>query len=246
MMKNKIALVTGATSGIGKATAQELAARGAITFVGGRREQVGEQVARDIRDAGGDAYFIPMDVTDEESVMRAVRSIADRYGRLDFAVNNAGILIDPAPLAHLEQQPFYKLMQTNFFGVFLSMKYEIQQMLDNGGGAVVNVSSVAGLRPYAGSSAYAASKYALEGMSKSAALDYASQGIRINTIAPGPTRTEITRDNEQLLDYFSNMSPSKQVGNPEDIAKGIAWLLSDEASFATGTTLVLDGGMNIA
>ena len=244
MMKNKIALVTGATSGIGKATAQELAARGAIVFVGGRRSEAGEQAVSDIRAAGGEAFFHRMDVTNEESVKHAVQTIADRYGRLDLAVNNAGVVMDQAALANSNTELFSITIQTNLFGVYLSMKHEIQQMLKSGGGSIVNVSSVSGIRAYPALGAYTASKYAVEGLSKSAALDYASQGIRINTVAPGPTRTEVLGDNEDGYDVLSNLNPSKRIGSPEEIAKSIVWLLSDDASYATGSTLVIDGGMN--
>lgn len=211
-------------------------------FVGGRREQLGEQVVRDIRAAGGEAFFIQMDVTNEESISQAIEVIVSRYGRLDLAVNNAGVVLEQAPLANSDKELFSNTMQTNVLGVYLSMKHEIQQMLKNGGGSIVNTSSVAGIKVFAANSAYVASKYAVEGLSKSAALDYANQDIRINTVAPGPTRTETMENDEALLNSYSEMSPSKRVGTPKVISKGIAWLLSDEASYVTGTTLTIDGG----
>ncbi|QJD81917.1 SDR family NAD(P)-dependent oxidoreductase [Cohnella herbarum] len=245
-MKNKIALVAGATSGIGKATANELATRGAIVFVGGRREQEGQMVVKTIKDNGGEAYFLSLDVTDEESVSQAMKTIADRYGRLDIAVNNAGVMKEYAPIGQSSKELLMATLNTNVIGIYLSMKYEILQMLQNGGGAIVNVSSTTGLRPYASAGAYVASKYAVEGLSKSAALDYASQGIRINTVAPGPTRTDMVGNDENVIAQYAERSPIKRIGAASEIAKGIVWLLSDEASYTVGTTLVIDGGAVMA
>lgn len=241
-MKNKIAFVAGSTSGIGKATAEELAARGAIVFVGGRREREGQMVVKNIRDNGGKAYFIRLDVTDEESVSQAVKTIVDRYGRLDLAVNNAGVMKEYAPLGQSNKEAFMNTLNTNVLGVYLGMKYEILQMLQNEGGAIVNVSSTTGVKAYASSGAYVASKHAVEGLSKSAALDYASQGIRINTVAPGPTRTEMVGNDENVIARLAGMNPIQRIGSPNEIAQGIVWLLSDQASYAVGTTLVIDGG----
>lgn len=245
-MKNKVAFVAGATSGIGKATAYELAERKAIVCVGGRREEEGQLIVKDIKDNGGEAYFIQLDVTDEDSVRQAVRTIADRYGRLDLAVNNAGVIKEYLPLGQSDKEAFMATLNTNVLGVYSGMKYEILQMLQNGGGAIVNVSSTTGVKAYASSGAYVASKYAVEGLSKSAALDYANQGIRINTVAPGPTRTDMVGNDDNAIARLAGMNPIQRIGSPNEIAKGIVWLLSDEASYTVGTTLVIDGGAVMA
>ncbi|EHS55453.1 SDR family NAD(P)-dependent oxidoreductase [Paenibacillus sp. Aloe-11] len=243
-MENKVAFIVGGTGDIGKATAKELAARGAKVFIGARREQIGEQIAQEIRDTGGEAFFIKIDVTDEESIKKAIRTIVNQYGRLDWAVNNAAVNLELSGLADSDNSSFLNAMNTNVFGVYLSMKNEIQQMLKNGGGSIVNVSSVAGLKAFPAYSAYVASKHAVQGLTKAAALDYASQGIRINSIAPGQTQTKAAVEHQggaNTVDYI----PMKRAAEPKEVAKGIAWLLSDEASYTTGTTLMVDGGVTV-
>lgn len=245
-MHNKIALITGATSGIGKATAQVLAAKGATVIIGARREDMGNQLVEEIRSQGGTAVYLKMDVNSEDSVRKGIQWIVDKYGRLDLAVNNAGIGKMLTPFAETETKDLMEVLQTNVIGVFVSMKYEIQQMLKTGGGAIVNVSSINGVRSMAQSGPYSASKFAVEALTKSAAKEMASKNIRINSIAPGPTLTEITEHlSESMREGLAQMIPMGRLAESEEIAKGIAFLLSDEASFAAGATLVLDGGFTI-
>lgn len=243
-MKNKVALITGATSGIGKATALLLASKGATVVVAARREVKGQRVVEQIRALGGEAAFLNMDVASEDNIRDGIKWIVGRYGRLDLAVNSAGISKTPAPLVNTDTKDLQDAFQTNVIGLFACMKYEVQEMLKTGGGAIVNVSSIAGIRPTSLSSAYSASKFAVEALTKVAAKEMASQNIRINSIAPGPTKSEITEGlGDAMIEKFSEMIPMKRIAESEEIAKGIVFLLSDEASFTVGSTLVMDGGL---
>lgn len=245
-MNNKVALITGGATGIGKATALILASRAVKVVISGRRESLGQKLVEEIRTTGGEASFIVATVDDETEVRRTIEFAVSRYGRLDLAVNNAGIANETTVLGDSDPAKFQALLQTNVMGVYLSMKYEIQQMLRNGGGSIVNLASIAGLNgiPYAGP--YAATKHAVVGLTKSGALDYATQGIRINAVAPGAIKTDIITGQIELGQYdeatIAAMHPMARMGNPEEIAHGIAWLLSDEASFVTGHILNIDGG----
>jgi NAD(P)-dependent dehydrogenase (short-subunit alcohol dehydrogenase family) len=245
-MKQKVAIVTGGASGIGKSTALILARRGIKVVISGRREALGRQVVEEIRAQDGDAAFITADVTDEASIRQIIEFAVTRYGRLDLAVNNAGIANETVRIGDSDPVKFQAMLQTNVMGVYLCMKYEIQQMLKNGGGSIVNLASIAGLNgiPYAGP--YAATKHAVVGLTKSGALDYATQNIRINAVAPGAVNTDIITQQIALGQYdavtVSAMHPMARMGKPEEIAHGIAWLLSDEASFVTGHILNIDGG----
>ncbi|WP_025689254.1 SDR family NAD(P)-dependent oxidoreductase [Paenibacillus zanthoxyli] len=245
-MKNKVALVIGATSGIGKSTAVILASKGAKVVIAARREEKGQQVVEEIRALGGEAVFLKLDVANEESIRDGIQWIVDQYGRLDLAVNSAGISKTPASLVDTDTKDLQDAFQTNVIGLFACMKYEVQQMLKTGGGAIVNVSSIAGIRPTNLSSAYSASKFAVEALTKVAAKEMASQNIRINSIAPGPTKSEITEGlGDAMIEKFSQIIPMKRIAETEEIAKGIVFLLSEEASFTIGTTLVMDGGFII-
>lgn len=242
-MNNKVALVTGGTSGIGRATAIALAAKGVNVVVGGRREELGQKIVEDIIGKDGKGEFVKLDVTDEDNVKKAIERIIEKYGRLDLAVNNAGIAQIPEALVNTNSNDFQKLLQTNVMGVFYSMKYELQHMIKSGSGSIVNISSICGIKSTAGSGAYNATKFAVEALTKSTALEVAEHKIRINSVAPGPTHSEITDAMPDKHDLIANMIPLKRMGNAEDIANGILWLLSDETSFVTGTTLVMDGGL---
>jgi NAD(P)-dependent dehydrogenase (short-subunit alcohol dehydrogenase family) len=242
-MNNKIALVTGATSGIGKATAVALALKGVTVIIGARRDQLGQQVVDEIKAKGGKAEFIKLDVSNEDNVRESIEWIVEKYGKLDYAINNAGIVTPKREtIVDTDAKDFENVLQVNVMGVFFSMKYEIQQMLKSGGGAIVNVSSINGLKATATSTPYTASKFAVQALTKSGALEVAHQNIRINSVAPGPTHSEITGSMPEMHGNFAQMIPIKRMGNPEEIANGIVWLLSDEASFVTGSTLVMDGG----
>ena len=245
-MTQKVAVITGGATGIGKSTAMLLASKGIKVVISGRREAAGQKAIEEIRAHGGDATFIAADVDNETQVSQIIAFAVKKYGRLDLAVNNAGISNETKTIGDSDPAKFQAMLQTNVMGVYLCMKYEIQQMLKNGGGSIVNLASIAGLNgiPYAGP--YAATKHAVVGLTKSGALDYATQNIRINAVAPGAIKTDIIAGSIAQGQYdestISAMHPMARMGNPEDIAHGIAWLLSDEASFVTGHILNIDGG----
>ena len=245
-MKGKVAVITGATSGFGKGTAEVLAARGVKVVISGRRKELGEKLVADIRAKGGEAMFTYADVNDEASVKALVNRAVEKYGRLDLAVNNAGISTEGAKIAESETARFQEMIQTNVLGVYFGMKYQLQQMLKNGGGSIVNLASIAGLNgiPYTG--AYCATKHAVVGLTKAGALDYATQGIRINAVAPGAAKTDIIVKaiTQGVYDEpsIAAMHPMARMGLPHEIVNGIVWLLSDEASFVTGHVLNVDGG----
>ncbi len=245
-MTQKVAVITGGATGIGKSTAMLLASKGIKVVISGRREAVGQKAIEEIRAQGGDAAFIAADVDNETQVSQIIGFAVRKYGRLDLAVNNAGISNETKTIGDSDPAKFQAMLQTNVMGVYLCMKYEIQQMLKNGGGSIVNLASIAGLNgiPYAGP--YAATKHAVVGLTKSGALDYATQNIRINAVAPGAIKTDIIAGSIAQGQYdeatISARHPTARMRNPEEIAHGIAWLLSDEASFVTGHILNIDGG----
>lgn len=245
MLENKVALVTGATSGIGKATALALGVAGAKVVFSGRRDQEGEETAALIHKSGAECLFVRSDVSSEADVKALVQKTVETYGRLDCAFNNAGIESPSMPLHQQSVEDFDKLMAINVRGLFLCMKYEIQQMLNQGSGVIVNNSSVGGLSTFPGISPYNASKFAVMGLTRSAALDYAKQGIRINAVNPGIIATA-------MIDRFTNTGttaseltstvPMGRMGQPEEIAETVVFLCSDAASYITGQSLVVDGG----
>lgn len=245
-MTQTVAIVTGGATGIGKSTAILLARKEIKVVISGRREAVGQKAIEEIRAQGGDAAFVAVDVDNETQVSQMIGFAVKKYGRLDLAVNNAGISNETKTIGDSDPAKFQAMLQTNVMGVYLCMKYEIQQMLKNGGGSIVNLASIAGLNgiPYAGP--YAATKHAVVGLTRSGALDYATQNIRINAVAPGAIKTDIIAGSIAQGQYdqatISAMHPMARMGNPEEIAHGIAWLLSDQASFVTGHVLNIDGG----
>jgi NAD(P)-dependent dehydrogenase (short-subunit alcohol dehydrogenase family) len=247
MTDQKVAIVTGGNSGIGRATAIALAREGAKVTVAARRVRVGEETVRLIKEAGSDGIFVKTDVANENDVSSLVEKTVDTYGRLDYAVNNAGIGEKMTPLVEQTSEKFDQIMNTNVRGAWLSMKHEIQEMMKNGGGAIVNMSSGAGLVGFPQMPVYIASKHAVLGLTKSAALEYAKSGIRINAIAPGGVETEMLMqtigDDHQFLETFKSMHPIGRIGTPEEIANAVVWLLSDKASFVLGHTLLVDGGI---
>ena len=246
-LENKVALVTGATSGIGKAAALALGIAGAKVVFSGRRDQEGEATASLIRDAGAECLFVRSDVSSEEDVKALIQKTIKAYGRLDCAFNNAGIDPPSKPLHEQSIEDFDKLMAINVRGLFLCMKYEIQQMLSQGSGVIVNNSSIGGLIGFPGVSPYIASKHAVMGLTRSAALDYAKQGIRINAVNPGFIATEMI---DRLVDQMGGTAndlastvPMGRMGQAEEIAQAIVFLCSDAASYITGQPLVIDGGL---
>lgn len=248
--KDKVALITGGGSGIGRATALALAKAGAAVVIGNRNREQGQAVVAEITSAGGRAAFLRTDVSQIADVQALVQHAVKKFGRLDLAFNNAGVEGDQKPLHEQDLEAANQLIDVNIKGVFWSMKYEIEAILKNapnakgeGRGAIVNCGSVFGINGAATWSLYSASKHAITGMSKTAALDYATEGIRVNTIAPGPIETPLlAKAGGGDANVFASVVPMKRIGKPEEVASAVVWLLSDEASFVTGHTLVVDGG----
>jgi NAD(P)-dependent dehydrogenase (short-subunit alcohol dehydrogenase family) len=246
MAEQKIAVVTGASSGIGRTTAIALAKVGNKVVLADRQDKEGEETLRLVEESGGEGIFVKTDVSNEENVMALVEKTVKRYSRLDYAFNNAGVVEDPAPFTSVTSSIFDKIMAVNVKGVWLSMKHEIPQMLRNGGGAIVNTSSVYGVIGNPQLPIYVASKHAVLGLTKAAALEYAKAGIRINAVAPGAIETELMEqsigNNKELREALVALHPIGRVGKPEEIANAVVWLLSDKSSFVTGHTLLVDGG----
>jgi NAD(P)-dependent dehydrogenase (short-subunit alcohol dehydrogenase family) len=244
MMDQKVAIVTGGSSGIGRATAIALAKQGVKVTVAARRSKEGEETVRLIKEAGSDGIFVKTDVANENDVRSLVEKTVKQYNRLDYAFNNAGIEEMTTPLVDQTSEVFDQIMNVNVKGVWLSMKYEIPEMIRTGGGAIVNTSSGAGVIGYPQQPIYIASKHAVLGLTKSAALEYAKSGIRINAIAPGVTETEMAeRVGKQLIERLKSITPIGRIGDPQEIANAVVWLLSDNASFVLGHTLLVDGGV---
>jgi NAD(P)-dependent dehydrogenase (short-subunit alcohol dehydrogenase family) len=239
----KVALVTGGTSGIGKATAMAFARAGARVVLSGRREREGMQVAAEIKKLGAEAAFVRADVANDADVKTMVDFTLDNFGRLDIAFNNAGVEWK-GPLDHATEAEYRRIFDTNVWGVLNSMRHEIPVMLKNGGGAIVNTSSVAGHIGFPEVSIYIASKHAVEGLTKSLALEFARQNIRINAVAPGPIATEMWDRfaDDTVRDQIISIVPLGRVGTAEQIAAAVLYLCSDDAKFTTGTSLVVDGG----
>lgn len=245
-LKGKVALITGGTSGIGRATAVTLAKAGARVVVTGRREKEGQETVGLIEAAGGAGFYVQTDVKNESDIKRAVEEAVSRYGKLDIAVNNAAIEL-AGPILDTEYESFETLFDINVWGVIASLKHEIPALLQNGGGSIVNISSVAGRRGMAGLSVYAASKHAVEGLTKAAALEFAREGVRINAVAPAVIDTDMAdralgKKGEASRDQITALHPIGRSGKPHEVANAILWLVGDESSFVTGQSLGVDGG----
>ncbi len=242
---DKVALVTGGTSGIGKTTAIEFARAGAKVVLSGRREKEGANVVSEIQQLGGAAAFIRADVAKDADVKAMVDFTVTTYGRLDIAFNNAGVEWI-GPLDQATEAEYRRIFDINVWGVLNSMRHEIPAMLKNGGGAIVNTSSVAG-HIGMGPSIYTASKHAVEGLTKALALEFAKQNIRINAVAPAGVATDMVDrfagKEGDMRDYLTSLHPVGRIGASEEIAAAVLYLCSDDAKFTTGTSLVVDGGM---
>ena len=247
MTDQKAAIITGGSSGIGRAAAVALAKQGVKIAIAARRAKEGEETVRLVKEAGSEGIFVKTDVANENDVRSLVEKTVKQYNRLDYAFNNAGIEEKTTPLVDQTSEVFDQIMNVNVKGVWLSMKYEIPEMIRTGGGAIVNTSSGAGVVGYPQQPIYIASKHAVLGLTKSAALEYAKSGIRINSIAPGGVDTDmverLTEDDKQWRETLTSMHPIGRLSNPEEIANAVVWLLSNSASFVLGHTLLVDGGV---
>jgi NAD(P)-dependent dehydrogenase (short-subunit alcohol dehydrogenase family) len=241
-----VVLVTGAGSGIGQATAILFARNGARVIVSDHHEGGGLKTLEAIRAVGGDAIFVRADVARSEDVRALMEQIDQTYGRLDYAFNNAGIEGEQAKTADCTEENWNRVLGVNLTGVFLCMKYELPLMLRQGSGSIVNCSSVAGLGGFVGIPAYDASKHGIIGLTKTAALEYASDGIRINAVCPGvidtPMVHRFTGERAEAQAGMIKMEPLGRLGRPEEIAAAVVWLCSDAASFVTGIAMPVDGG----
>jgi NAD(P)-dependent dehydrogenase (short-subunit alcohol dehydrogenase family) len=242
---DRVALVTGGSQGIGAGVAAAFVQAGAAVVISARGNERLQQTLAELRKAGGRALAVPADVTDEDAVRGLVERCVEEFGRLDFAVNNATDGPMPAPLADIPSDGFSVGIQTNINGTFFSMKHEIPAMLASGGGVIINMASVAGVGAMSNLAAYVSGKAGIIGLSRSAALDYAEQGVRINVIAPGPILTDHLRAAGDRAQQMAAQSvPLGRIGTTDDIAACVLWLCSDDASFVTGVTLPVDGGQS--
>lgn len=246
LLTGKVALVTGASSGIGAAAARTFCREGAAVVLTARREKKLAELVAELRDNGAQAAYVVADVTSAREARQAVDFAVDTYGRLDAAFNNAGTGGDRTPLHLMSDEVYDTLMDTNVRSVFNCLRAEIAVMLEHGGGTIVNNSSVGGLVAIPAAAPYVASKHAVVGLTRAAADEYAKQGVRVNAVAPGTTRSEITTDwferNPGLEDMVNSMTPQGRTADPGEIAAAAAWLLSDRCPFLTGTVLPVDGG----
>ena len=245
--EGKVALVTGGGSGIGRAISLAFAREGARVVVADVDLTTGEETAHGIAEAGAEAIFLQADVSKGEQVKAMIDKAVTTYGQLDCACNNAGVAGTMAPLAECTEEDWDRTILVNLKSVWLCMKYEIFQMLKQGGGAIVNTSSVAGLVGLQGWSPYVASKHGVIGLTKSAALEYAKAKIRVNAVCPSIIQTDMaqcfTGGNERVEKYILSQQPLSRMGKPEEVAGAVLWLCSDEASFVTGHALAVDGGL---
>jgi len=247
--EDKVVLVTGGTSGIGRATALAFGREGAKVVIAARRETLGEEVVAEIKDNGGEAVFIRTDVTIPGDIEPLFARIVERYGGLHYAFNNAGTGVGIKRTANTEMDEWNLVMNTNMRGVWLCMKYEIPLLIKQGGGAIVNTSSILGMRSNDGMSLYSASKHAILGLTKAAALEVAHRKIRVNAVCPGFVETAMTekiwKHNPDAKDALVASIPVRRLGQPEDIAGAVLWLCSDAATFMTGKEMVIGGGLGI-
>jgi len=244
-MTTPVVLITGALTGIGRATALAFAHDGARIVVSGRRDEAGRKLADELRALGVEAEYLRADVRNDDDVRTLVDQTVARFGHLDVAVNNAGTEGQPGPVTEQSAESYAATFDTNVLGTLLSMKHELRVMLPQKSGSIVNLSSVVGRAGSPGASVYTASKHAVEGLTKAAALEVAASGVRVNAVAPGPIDTEMltrfTGSPERKAGFVRGI-PLKRAGTPEEIAQAIVFLASGKASFITGQSIAVDGG----
>lgn len=243
-LKGKVALITGAASGIGKATAELYAIHGANVVLSDIDDQHSEELVQQIKDIGVDAIFVKADVSKAEACEQLVKTSIDEYGRLDIAFNNAGIGGQMNPITELSIDDWNKVISTNLSSVFYCMKYQLVQMLEQGSGAIVNNSSILGSVGFAYAAGYVAAKHGIIGLTQNAALEYSAKGIRVNAVGPGFIKTPMLEKSldEEMMKMLTEKHPIGRMGESEEIAELVVWLSSDKASFITGSYYPIDGG----
>lgn len=243
LLENKVALVTGAGSGIGEAIAKRLAAEGASVTIADVADEGGQRVAKEITESGGVADFFHADIASPTGAQELVDHVVATYGRLDLAANNAGLAETPGRMHELDPSEWNRVIGVDLTGTWLCMRAELAHFVTAGGGSIVNTASGAGLKATPGLTAYSAAKHGVVGLTRTGAIDYIKDNIRINAVAPGTIRTPaMERAGEVQMAEWAALMPSGRMGNPAEIAAGVAWLLSDQASYITGTVLEIDGG----
>ncbi|HEY8657503.1 MAG TPA: SDR family oxidoreductase [Hanamia sp.] len=248
IFQNQVAVVTGGSFGIGRATAVAFAQRGAKVIIADLVEDKDGETLKQIKAAGSEGIFVQCDVSKSNDVKGLIDKCIATYGRLDYAFNNAGIEGVQATTHECTEENWDKTIAVNLKGIWLCMKNEIQQMLKNRKGAIVNCSSVAGLNGFPGLPAYVATKHGVVGLTKTAALEYSTQGIRVNAVCPGVIHTammdRLTGKDKEVEKQYTEMEPIGRMGNPEEVAEAVVWLCSEAASFVTGIAMPVDGGFN--
>lgn len=242
-MKGKVAIVTGAASGIGEACARAYAREGASVVVADIQEKQGMEVVESIRKSGGEAMFVYCDASNPDSCKALADKTFEKYGRLDYACNNAGIAGEQNATAVYSIEGWHKVIQINLNGVFYCMKYQIPYMLKNGGGSIINMSSILGSVGFANAPAYVAAKHGVNGLTKTAAQEYSASGVRINAVGPAFIKTPLLNAlDENMLKMLETMHPIGRLGEAEEVAELVIWLSSDKSSFVTGSYFPVDGG----
>jgi len=243
--KGKVAVVTGASSGIGKSVSELYAREGATVVLSDINQELGEKTTDGIRKAGGEAMFVRADVSKPSDCEDMVKATLDQYGRLDFACNNAGIGGDQEPTADYSIEAWEKVISVNLSGVFYCMKYEIPAMLKSGSGSIINMASILGRVGFSGAVGYVAAKHGVLGLTKNAAMEYAPHGIRVNVVGPGFISTPMLQElenNPEINNMLISLHPIGRLGKPEEVAELVIWLSSTNASFITGAYIPVDGG----